>query len=688
MESKYSELCLNFFGLEEAIFSGYKFLGNVHNFNETNITINKETFKEEKSRQIVDFELISKSNIKNNIIYKFFVYKGLNKAYCFLDGKYKATYDVVCLDKSYKIFYMETELKEMNTLENDPRMRLILINFQGDLKVNNDLKICLKNYLSFDVFQTSDSFSYQLSVFDFEKKAVVGKISTNIKNEFSVVKNLEENRINLENFFKDINILINDQKYDHGDYENIFRNSNIKKILINFSQPNSALKSEFSNNDLYRLLYIYMLWYTLDIYYYSKKSIKKIPFLTMYKYITNFYNKYLNDKELLPYQRAILFCSNVIYFTNINDISIYESLELEYIKLEKADNNSVFGLSTKFINDFVNNLNSNSYLFYPLLLLDSGIYDHFKYGNIYGFDFQSCETLKEHLRELIPDVLFLYNKKDLLENDRGFNFKGLKVIFLNKSVLLNGYKGIPISENFNEDIDINMNKHYAMRITKVIIHECFGHNKFIFKREEKKEKLSSPEQFYNKKKCFIKMIKKSAKNAIIFNSEKYFLTNSMNSNPGESGNFLEYFFGKYENDLIIDLLLKCKNIGKLIDNASYFTKEDLEILKKYIIDKYIISEKSIKYEEKQTTSLEDDIKEMDLFIKKNGIKITEEPKEKPKIDFQKSMDEYGAFSFLEDIEEQEEKKNYDYYAKKILESKSNEESREYALELIMNHLKV
>ena len=94
----------------------------------------------------------------------------------------------------------------------------------------------------------------------------------------------------------------------------------------------------------------------------------------MFKYLKKFYNIYLEDKDLLPYQKVLLFCSNTIYFVSIQDPNKYESKKLRYIKSKNIKEKSVYGLSFKFIKEFIQKLNSKSLLFYPLLLLNNGIY--------------------------------------------------------------------------------------------------------------------------------------------------------------------------------------------------------------------------------------------------------------------------------------------------------------------------
>ena len=169
------------------------------------------------------------------------------------------------------------------------------------------------------------------------------------------------------------------------------------------------------------------------------------------------------------------------------------------------------------------------------------------------------------------------------------------------------------------------------------------------------------------------------------NNPNYFIINQ-HYVGGESGNFLDYFFGMYEGELIINLIYLIEDIGKLIDNVKYFTKENLNILKKYIVYRYILSKKSIKFEGRENTSLEEDIIEMREIFKNKGIKITENKilKESNIVEVKKESQKGTLF-----FDANEKKiKNYSYYVKKIQESKTNNESNKYLKKLIFNHLKL
>ena len=713
MEANKSKLLFNFIG-KNNIFAEYKIFGNIHNFNKTEITIPDGFFGKNKEKRILEFTLIPKNNTVNKeLIFYLYVYFGTNKLYCFLESKSELLYDICFLDKKIIVNYENLELKEINTLENDSRSRIVLINSPYKLKVNNlnlDLKLI---YLPSELYELNNN-SFQIAFFDFFHKAYSVKPinKEEVDNELLIVKILKENKVILINFLEKLKNLIKKEETNEENYSKLCKELSLRKKVINFSQKKEVLEKSFNNEEIYYLIYIYMLWLIYDaifspeddinndndnnnkdLFYnndkkenYNKNSdnnsnnsgsndvICNYSILEVFEYITNFYEKYKSDKELLNYQKVLLFWSHAVFFIKTNDMNEYNNSKLEYINIKNIENNSVFGLCFQFLNDFIFNLNNKSEIFYPLLLLDSGLYYR---GDIptYGFDFQSCDNIKYHLKDLIPDVFFVFEKKDLLQEEKGFTYKGFKIIFLNKLVVLNNYKVDPIK---NDDNTKEV-KHYASRTAKFFMHETFGHIKFIYQNEIGP---SSPRHFYNKDKHFITMEPKNGKNK---NNSNYFVINQRYLG-GESGNFLDYFFGIYEDELILNLIYLTEDIGKLIDNVKYFTNENLNILKKYIIYKYIMSKNGIKFEERDNKSLEDDIKEIEKIFEIKGIKITENKSSKEPNIGEAKKDEYQGKLFFNANES--EIKNYSYYVKKIEESKTSRESNKYFKKLLFNHLKL
>ena len=77
-------------------------------------------------------------------------------------------------------------------------------------------------------------------------------------------------------------------------------------------------------------------------------------------------------------------------------------------------------MALKFLDTFVDTLDYNSPFFYALLCIDGGIFKY-KYKKeedisytikIYGFDMYSLETIKNHLKDMIPNFIIISNNKE------------------------------------------------------------------------------------------------------------------------------------------------------------------------------------------------------------------------------------------------------------------------------------
>ena len=697
------------------IFAQYKIFGKEHDFNEKDIEIPEDVFAKDQGKKVVEFRLKPKSDKKDDeFCFYLYIYFGINKVYCFIDQKKGKLYDICFLDtKISSIEYDEfnLDLEYINKMTDDSRSRIVFINCPLEIVINQ-IETGLSNYIPPSLFKSNKSF--QISFFDFIADAFsVKEIKPDENDEkLLIVEYIKEKQNDLYEFYDKLKEFIDDEVGDEKKFIQLFYEVKLEKKIFNFSQKKDVLIKELSDKKIYELIYIYMLWLIYNIIFSSNKkeaidnknkNVKNInnsdnnlinininskdaiigeeeticnySISEIFENVTKFYETYENDDELSNYQKVLLFCSNSIYYILLNDKAAYKNSGLNYIKFKNIKNNSVFGRCFQFLKDFINNLNNNSEIFYPLLLLDCGLYIHFN-DPTYGFDFEKCEIIKEHLLDLLPEAFFIYEKKELLGEEKGFNFKGFKTIFLNKSTVLENYQGNPIEEDNN----IKAVKHYATRSSKFFMHESFGHIKFIY---QKKEAPSSPGYFYNKDKIFIEMTNKHDKT--IENKAKNYFKINQRYIGGESGNFLDYFFGIFNNQLIMDLIYEINYIGKLIDNAKYFTEPNLETLKKYIIFKYITSEKNIEFEEKEDTNLKEDIIKMEEAFKKKGLTISQENQSKQSIPYFKEKKEQSNSSTFTNISEI---RNYSYYVKKIQESENNEESSKYYKTLLYKYLKI
>ena len=88
---------------------------------------------------------------------------------------------------------------------------------------------------------------------------------------------------------------------------------------------------------------------------------------------------------------------------------------------------------------------------------------------------------------------------------------------------------------------------------------------------------------------------------------------------GDSGHYLELCYGKYKNELIVDILRNMENKGKLIRYPKLFT-DDVTTLNEYVSLRKQIQENNIKLELKHENSIEEDIKQMKEELNKLEIK--------------------------------------------------------------------
>ena len=645
------------------------------------IDIPEYVFAKSKERKIIQFKLKRDTEPSLTLLFKFNVYYGINKAYCFLDPMpFTSELYEICFYKKVVIKYEKEILIETDSFEDDSRTRIILINSPRSLFFNNTTyalgKLKINNFL--------EENSFEVALFNTSKRYFATKLIKE-KEQFSVIQMVEKNKNELEKLYNEIKKLYIQKENDKNKYLSTIKNYNISKVEINFSQRKSVLKNEFKNEEDYKLMYQYIVWYAIGAYYKENTTIF-ISILDLFDCFEKSYKEFLEDKDLLIYERIMLVCSKIIYIMTFTDINEYKKSNLTYIK--NKNNNilpkSVFGICFNFMNEFIKNLTPQSYLFYPLLLLDSGIYTTSEEKSIYGFNMETCEIVKSHLNELIPDIFFLYEKKvDLLNEEGGFNFKGYGVVFINKLLSLNKYDKDPALYEYKSIEEEKINKHYGMRVGKTMIHESFCHNKFIF---EFKTGNESPTNFYNAEMNLIKIVPKNSRNY----TDDYFRV-AKKEKKGEGGKFFDYFFGLHFGRLVIDLIYEANYIGKLIDNVQYFLKEDLSIIKKYITYKYLIAEKKIKYDEwKNEQSLENEIITMEKLINDfqlNTLNKISGDKKDIKQDTNKKLDNLYGIEFIEEEDDSEEYKGYDYYRKKASEAKNIDEFFEYSHELI-KHLKV
>ena len=263
--------------------------------------------------------------------------------------------------------------------------------------------------------------------------------------------------------------------------------------------------------------------------------------------------------------------------TNIEE---FKKLKFNYFTKNNIDNNSPLHNAISFLEEFIKDLDENSPFYYPLILIDSGRYNY-NGKSIYGYGLNDKEIIKKHLNNILPDVIITV--EDINTSKTGETNRKSGIITMNLIKTLAPSELIDISKEINDD---NILIDYSLKITLNLFHEIMGHKKFGYQLKSKEES-DSPNYFYDEnKKKLMKLVN------IKSNDEKPNVIKILRDKnfDGDSGHFIEYFFGECKYGYIIHLIEKMI-IGKinlnLLFNKSLW-KEKINILRNYVELKYLI----------------------------------------------------------------------------------------------------
>ena len=248
-------------------FESCEILNTIYNLNDLPndkliIDVPDKKFDESKEKIIIEIKLISKFISKK---FNFNVYYGINKAYCFLSlfGNSFQLYEFYFY-KQVKVEYEDGELTETDSFENDSRSRMILINPPNDIifdKITFNLgEFKFKKNSGID----SDN-SFEVAILNVSKYYFASKVIQKDE-KFSIIENIKIYKNELEKLYINIKKLYNEGEDNIDKYSNIFKESKINKIDINFSKKKSTLENEFKDEKDYFLMYLYLLWFALGSY--------------------------------------------------------------------------------------------------------------------------------------------------------------------------------------------------------------------------------------------------------------------------------------------------------------------------------------------------------------------------------------------------------------------------------------
>ena len=257
------------------------------------------------------------------------IYYGINKAYCFLteDNKCKVLIEYNYIEVQ-QIFYDDLKLNEYDG--NGLVKRIVLIN-SPDLLEISETRV---TFLNFIYKFPKNINSFEIADFDYSN-LLFGIRQIKAEEKFCIINDMKKQKQVLEKFFIDLKSFIEKKVEDKNSYINLYKNFDIKEYDINFSQNKKLLENEFKSNDDYYVMFLYWIWYSIKSSYLMEKYECKISIIDIFNYINQFYNLYLQDKELQIYQKVLLFYSHVSFFLDKNSVELYKSANLNYIKKKK-----------------------------------------------------------------------------------------------------------------------------------------------------------------------------------------------------------------------------------------------------------------------------------------------------------------------------------------------------------------
>ena len=597
-----SSFTLFYYKETEKIYNSFKFMDKIYQIENDSITIpiKNELFTSEPL--ITEIQLCNEKE-KFYDIFNFNLYKGENIGNLFLDVNYAKigrTYELIFREENINIEINKKAITHFDTLGNKYRKRCLLINFQKIFININNININFGIYIQFK----ANHKSFQFSFYNIEKKLIVVK---KIKQNKKITLCFESNLLNT--FLEDLNsFIINKGENKKLIFDSIklkyecLKEEECRKLNIS----KNKLIEQFNKEEYFQLYYIKRL---INTFYNNLKQIEKD-----FSYIEKIFNyfeeikiKISSEKSLKIYEKIVIL---EFYFSKFEKMNFEEfiTMNIKYYIMDKAEKDSVFYYVIKFLNEFIEQLNESSYLFFPLLELNSGVGNYLQ-NKVYCFNMININTLKHHLKEIVPEFII------------SFSNKGKTIALTHK---YNGVISINTQKIINEDnidffmqklIDIKQTKNYAIKIIRYLLHEL-SHKKFTFENQDKD--YYSPLKFINKNNEIIELLNVNSKKT--GSNICKILTSTIND-FGDSGHFLEYYFGFIENENLMNLIIKCTDLSTLIDNPQLFTSNDLSILQKYIKLKYLTQINNINYIFQENISILDEIKQLEELMRENDIKI-------------------------------------------------------------------
>ena len=453
------------------------------------------------------------------------------------------------------------------------RKRLILANIHFPLIKINDACI---NFSELTEGLDQNATSYQLSVYNYKKNQIVTKALDMPKHTICFEQIYNDNYQVFDKFIQDFNKALDDEKDFNENFNQLFekyKGVGFPDYFLNISKK--KIEKELNKAEYLDFFYNMMVFRIYNEHIKgSKKSFHTVK--SFVAYLKEKTDKIKKDTDLKLYQK-ILLIEQIGHILNKMTKDSFLKSDINYFIMSKKEENSILDFVEKFFQGYINNLSEDSKIFFKLLELDSGI-GYYK-GNIFHcFDMTTIDEIKAHLKEIFIDTLITYKAN---ERVCAFIITKTGAVAINLSEIP-GYEAFFLEKKL-EKYEITQGKDVAAKIVEFLLHEIYGHKKFLY---EKEKYIISPYYFFQDDEYYFLEYKNSASKDP--NAIKILPKNTYS----DDGTYYELSYGKIGDYYAIEIIDEMNGYGDLLDEINLWT-DDLDSLNEYFKFKYIIQCKKI-----------------------------------------------------------------------------------------------
>jgi hypothetical protein len=510
------------------------------------------------------------------------------------------------------IFLDELDFKESPTLDtgfeyddngNKHRKRVSLINYNSAFINFNNFTFMPFNYTSSMDLEVTNSFQFSI----YSRSMIIVKANELFDSSINIKDFYNSYKESINDLYNKLSEFANNDAFDNKKLELIVKDVvpiNKQFIRMNFCKSMKDIENSFNDKEYIEYFHQFLI---LKLILKLKHQIKDQQHLKniLIKY-NDFKVNIVSDKDLKIYQKIFGLIQAEYIMRKYNCYNIW------YIKIKYCDENSILGQSIAFFKEFIKNLDEESPVFFKLLEINSK-FGYYKDTPIYNFNLLNVDDVKNHLFELIPEIIFFFNAET---KTKAFSFSMTGQIAINEKYLFGQYEKMDLIHNYNENKKENA-QNISMTLSRYIIHEDCGHTKYRNKSN-----------INNKNKSPIKCVVKGAIKQLTYiydnnNSDDLIkIFPGKKNGRGDSGHYLETAFGQYNGTYTISYFDSIKNVRKLINFPEYFIKKDkIKILEKYMYNLFLCEKNNFEVNHDAYETLEKGISIMSNLLSSLPRKI-------------------------------------------------------------------